>query len=148
MCVSRTRNDPRSAAFYAGMMLVWEDAYMRLEVDRERKLARQTRSARSYDDVPTLLISLRALIEHMSSIPRAEYALLQDMRAPRGRNDPAFEQAITRERSGISGGFRKLAVVVTTQVGRLHVQRHLQHAPQPARAFLDEQTALRWLLEP
>ena len=129
-------------------MLVWEDEYMRLEIDRELHVMRQIRSAHSYDDLPALQRSMKALLEAMQSIDRAEYALLQDMRAVRGRNDPEFEQAIQRELPAMTGGFRKLGVLVSTQVGRLQVQRHFSTAStQQARAFLDEQEALRWLSE-
>ena len=99
--------------------------------------------------VPTLQLSIKALIDAMQGLDRAEYSLLQDMRAVRGRNDPEFEQAIKRELPAMTGDFRKLGVLVSTQVGRLQVQRHFPKAStQQARAFLDEQEALRWLSEP
>jgi hypothetical protein len=125
-------------------MLVWEDAYMRLEIDHDRRVVRQTRSARGYEDLAALKLSLSTMVERMCELERVDYVLLQDMRAPRGRNDPQFEAAITEQRDGISGGFRKLGVLVSTHVGRLQVQRHIQHVG-PARAFLDEDDALRWL---
>jgi hypothetical protein len=128
-------------------MLAWQDAYMRLDIDHERRIVRQTRSARGYEDEPIFLGSLRALVEHMRDIDRAQYGLLQDTRSPRGRNDPSFEGTIMRERPKLSGGFRKVAVLVETQVGRLQAQRFLQPTQQ-ARVFLDEADALRWLSEP
>ena len=132
---------------YPYPMLVWEDPYMRLDIDSDERLVRQTRTARSYEDLAALQQSLRAMVERMQIGARGEYSLLQDMRAPRGRNDPEFEKTITLERERISGGFRKLAVLVTSQVGRLQVQRHLQGTGAPAKAFLDEAEALRWLKE-
>lgn len=120
---------------------------MRLDVDRELRLVRQTRTARSYEDAATLRRSLGELVAQMHGIVRAEYVLLQDMRASRGRNDPEFEQTISRERARMSGEFRKLAVLVQTQVGRLQVQRLLSHSERPERAFLDEAEAIRWLCE-
>ena len=129
-------------------MLVWEDLYMRLDIDADQRLVCQTRTARSYEDAPTLQRSLREMVEQMRAVPRDQYALLQDMRLSRGRNDPEFEKTIAQEREGISGGFRKLAVLVLTQVGRLQVQRLLQAEDRPQRAFLDEVEAIRWLCEP
>lgn len=120
---------------------------MRLDIDRELRLVRQTRTARTYEDAATLRSSLSQMVEHMGGIRRAEYVLLQDMRASRGRNDPEFERTINAEREGISGEFRKLAVLVQTQVGRLQVQRLLEHAERPERAFLNEAEAIRWLCE-
>ena len=71
------------------------------------------------------------------------------MRAARGRNDEQFEAVITKERPRLSGGFRCVAILVATQVGRLQVQRHIDATEGPAaRVNLDEQEALRWLQEP
>jgi hypothetical protein len=130
-------------------MPAWEDAYMRLEIDPALRVARQIRSARVYDDLAALQQSIKLLLEAMQDIERADYALLQDMRAVRGRNDPEFEAAIKHALPTMTDGFRKLGVLVSTQVGRLQVQRHFPKGSlQQARAFLDEQEALRWLSEP
>lgn len=94
-----------------------------------------------------LLTSLRSTLEQTQHLNRSQYVLLQDMRAARGRNDPAFEQAITHERAGVSAEFRKIALIVSTNVGRMHVQRHMQEMGLPARVFLDEQEAMLWLGE-
>ena len=130
-----------------GNMIAWEDAYMRVEINSELGLVRHTRSARMYADVPSLITSLRATLDQTQHLDRSQYVLLQDMRAARGRNDPEFEQAITRERAGMSAEFRRLALIVSTNVGRMHVQRHMQQMGLPARVFLDEQQALQWLAE-
>jgi len=124
-------------------MRVWEDEYIRLEIDPGQQFVRQTRSARVYENLEVLNKSLDGLIAQMQGFDRTAWVLLQDMRASRGRNDPEFEGAITRARPGMSGGFRKLAVLVATHVGRLQVQRHLPS--RAARTFLDEQEALAWL---
>ncbi|HKP58457.1 MAG TPA: hypothetical protein VJV78_17145 [Polyangiales bacterium] len=126
-------------------MKTWHDPYIRVEVDAKRRLVRQTRSARGYEDVETLRKSIAAAVAQMASVDRAEYALLQDMRAPKGRNDPEFEAALAAVRPTLSTGFRRIAILVATNVGRLQVQRYLDKDKSPARAYLDEQTALRWL---
>jgi len=128
-------------------MLLWEDPYMRVEIDRGQRLVRQTRSARAYDDLTALDRSMQDMLEHMQTVSRAEYTLLQDVRAPRGRHDPEFEKAITRHLEAFSSGFRKFAVLVATHVGKLQVQRHLGATSAPAKAFLDEGEALEWLKE-
>ena len=128
-------------------MLLWEDPYMRLDIDRKERLVRQTRSARSYEDLTVLDHSMQDLLEHLKTVSRAEYTLLQDVRASRGRHDPEFERAITRHLEAFSGGFRKFAVLVATHVGKLQVQRHLGATSAPAKAFLNEDEALEWLKE-
>jgi hypothetical protein len=126
-------------------MTTWQDPYMRLEIDPAKHLVRQIRSARSYEDSDTLRESIAAVLAEMAPLDRSEYVLFQDMRAPRGRNDPEFEAALAAVRPSLSVGFRRVAVLVSTNIGRLQVQRYLESDRLPARAFLDEQTALRWL---
>jgi hypothetical protein len=126
-------------------MKIWQDPYMRLEIDPDKQLVRQIRSARGYEDSDTLRESISAVLAEMAPLDRAEYVLFQDMRAPRGRNDAEFEAALAAVRPSLSTGFRRIAVLVSTNIGRLQVQRYLESDRLPARAFLDEQTALRWL---
>ena len=129
-------------------MQVWQDPYMTLEVEPARRLVRLRRSSASYQDLSTLRESLDTLNLQLKNVERAEYAMLQDLRDARGRNDEQFETVMTRERKRMHDGFRKVAIVVATQVGRLHVQRHIgQDSEATARVFLDEAEALRWLLE-
>lgn len=118
---------------------------MSVEIDAGQRLVRQIRTARSYEDLPTLTTSLQTMVTQMQGIVRADWVLLQDMRAARGRNDPQFEAAIKRAQPMLSGGFRRVAVLVGTQVGRLQVQRFLEKAQTQSRAFLDEHEALEWL---
>ena len=118
---------------------------MRVEIDAVQRMVRQIRTARVYEDIETFSASLQALVAHMQSVDRAQWVLLQDMRAARGRNDPQFEAAVKRSRPALSGGFRKVAVLVATQVGRLQVQRFLEESGTLSRAFLDEREALDWL---
>ena len=84
----------------------------------------------------------------MQSVRRVEYGLIQDMRAARGRNDPEFETVMKKERPRMSQGFRRVAVIASTHVGRLQIQRYLDQDGVVGRAFLDEDEALRWLKEP
>jgi hypothetical protein len=126
-------------------MTTWQDPYMRVDIDPEKHLVRQVRSARRYEDIDTLKRSISAILARMTPLDRGEYVLLQDMRAPRGRNDPEFEAALAALRTSLSTGFQRVAILVSTNVGRLQVQRYLDVDQLPAKAFLDEQTALRWL---
>src|SRR5262245_21455096 len=126
-------------------MEVWQDAYMRLEIDHERRLVRQTRSALSYEDIVTLEQSLEQLYTQMFGLDREQYVLLQDMRASRGRNDPAFEAAVARARPRMVGGFRRVAILVRTRVGMLQAQRLEQSTQVRAQVFTEEDEALRWL---
>ena len=129
-------------------MQVWNDPYLALEIEPASRLVRLRRSSASYQDLTTLRESLDQLNAQLKSVERAEYAMLQDLRDARGRNDEQFEAVMIRERKRMHDGFRKVAILVATQVGRLQVQRHIgQGAEATARVFLDEGEAVRWLLE-
>jgi hypothetical protein len=129
-------------------MKTWNDDYMLVEIDARQRLVRQVRSARSYEDIPTVTQSIESIVEQMQELDRSQYALLQDMRLTRGRNDPEFEATMTTLLPRLSGGFRRVAVLVATNIGRLQVQRYLERDGITGRAFLDEAAALRWALEP
>jgi hypothetical protein len=128
-------------------MRVWGDAYLHLEIDQEHHLVRQVRSARVYEDIAAFEQSVGEMVTHMFGLQREEYVLLHDVRLSRGRNDPNFEAAIQRARPHMCGGFRRVAIMVATKIGQLQVQRLEQAGPAPARVFMDEQEALRWLLQ-
>lgn len=127
-------------------MQVWQDDYMRLEIDPARHFVRQVRSSRTYDELSALEQSLDQLVTQMFGIERGDYVLLHDLRASRGRNDPSFEAAIRRARPRMCGGFRRVAILVATKIGQLQVQRLEQTSSDPARVFLDEAEAMRWLM--
>jgi hypothetical protein len=129
-------------------MLAFEDEYLQLEIDAATRLVRQTRKPRAFEDVPSLVRSIDGLVSGMRNVRRAEFGLLQDMRAARGRNDPQFEAAIASEGIRMNGGFRRVAVLVTSHVGLLQVQRFLQRDQITGRAFIEEAEALRYLSEP
>jgi hypothetical protein len=129
-------------------MKTWNDDYMRLEIDPQRRLVLQVRTARGYEDIPTVTQSIESIVEQMGEIDRSQYALLQDIRLARGRNDPEFEATMATLLPRLSGGFRRVAVLVVTNIGRLQVQRYLDRDGIPGRGFLDEAAALRWALEP
>jgi len=129
-------------------MQVWKDPYFTLEVDAQRQLVRVRRSAASFADLNILRASFDTLNVQMASLPRAEYSELQDLREARGRNDKEFEDIMTRERKRLSEGFRRVAILVATQVGRLQVQRHVgEDESETTRVFLLESEAVRWLTE-
>lgn len=128
-------------------MAGWQDNYLRLEIDEASHVVRQIRSGVEFPTIASLQASIAALLAEMQGLRRNEYALIQDMRAARGRNDPAFEAVMSKERPRMSQGFRRVAVLASTAIGRLQIQRYLDQDGIVGRAFLDEEEALRWLRE-
>jgi hypothetical protein len=88
-----------------------------------------------------------AQIAAFDQVNRVECALLVDLRLVPPRNDPAFEGVVARYQERLYAGFRKVAIVVKFEAGRLQLSRMM--APEDAprfRAFLDEQAAVGYLL--
>lgn len=73
-------------------------------------------------------------------------ALLVDLRAAPGRSDPGFEQMVLTHVSTIVRGWKRVAHVVASALGRLHVSRHMATCRPDARVFGDPESALGFLL--
>lgn len=115
----------------------WFEVYRRGNVVHVVRTDRAFRSAREIDrahgDVARVL----------EPLPRAELGILVDLRMAPARNDPEFEKAVAEHRRRIPAGFARRAVVVQTEVGKLHVQRHARQDGDPGLAiFTDPLLAL------
>jgi hypothetical protein len=76
---------------------------------------------------------------------RERTVLLIDTRIVAGRNDPNSERMFERHRREMILRFKRVALLVRTPAGLLHVQRLLASDRADARAFADEQEALAFL---
>jgi hypothetical protein len=75
--------------------------------------------------------------------------LLLDLRAgPPGRNDPEFERASEKWRQTLAHDLERVAIVVRTAVGKLHVQRLGKEVGSAPSIFMDEPEALAYLRQP
>lgn len=128
-------------------MALWRDAYGQVDIDEERRVVVLVRTAVDFPSVEALQQSLSGIVAQLAALRRSDYAMLHDLRAARGRNDPAFEAAMEIYRPRLSQGFRRVAALASSHVGRLHIQRHFDKDGGGARVFLDEDEALRWLQE-
>lgn len=75
---------------------------------------------------------------------RARLSLIVDTREAPPRNDPAFEAAFGPLRAQMLSGFRRVAVLVSTPIGKLQVERHAREDGLSVRAFSDEIEALTY----
>jgi hypothetical protein len=72
--------------------------------------------------------------------------LLIDLRGgPPGRNDPEFERASEQWRRSLSEDFERVAILVRTAVGKLHIQRLGREIGREPSIFMDEAEALKFL---
>lgn len=75
--------------------------------------------------------------------------LLIDLRGgPPGRNDPEFERAGEGWRRQLATEFDRVAILVRTAVGKLHVQRLGREVGREAPVFMSEAEALAFLGAP
>jgi hypothetical protein len=75
--------------------------------------------------------------------------VLVDLRAgPPGRNDPEFERASEDWRKSLAGNLDRVAILVRTAVGKLHIQRLGREVGRAPAIFMDEAEALAFLRAP
>jgi hypothetical protein len=117
-------------------------------LDDERALLRRSRTDRRFESNEEILRSYEVLIRVHETIDRARLALFVDLRLAPPRNDPAFEQLVGPYQPRLYGGFRRAAILVKTEAGKLQMARLLQANGIRARAFLDEAAAISHLLDP
>ncbi len=126
---------------------VYDDPYLRAELEPRDLVLRVARTAKPFENLALAETSHRSLAEASSALPKGVRMLL-DLRDAPSRNDPEFEAVIARHRRPIFEGCRKVAVLVKTAVGKLHVTRmhHDEREPARVQVFDDEDRAFEWLL--
>lgn len=130
------------------MPLLLDSPHMRVLIDRALGLVRYERTALSFDDVGSIDATHDAIVRSVESCDRSRLALLVDLREGPARNDPTFEAAMARHRPRILGGYRRVASLVRTAVGKLQVGRHLRDDGLVFHITHDEEDAMRYLLAP
>jgi hypothetical protein len=118
-----------------------------MTVDDAQGLIRRTRTDRPFDSIDQAVASYQEVLRAMGILDRRRYALLVDLRSAPPRNDPIFEQNVERHLSALYGGFRRVAVLVRTEAGRLQISRLHRMASISTRAFTDEAAAIAYLGE-
>jgi len=113
-------------------------------VDVADGFTRVTRSATPPPSAP----EMAALYATMGTALRraGTRRLLVDLRGgPPGRNDPEFERASEEWRRALSTDFERVAILVRTAVGKLHIQRLAREIGREPTIFMDEAEALKFL---
>ncbi|HEU4412084.1 MAG TPA: hypothetical protein VFS43_42980 [Polyangiaceae bacterium] len=131
------------------MREIYQSAHLVVTLDEEHKIVRRQRTRAGYESTYEIQVAYQALLDACEHLHRPEYMLLADLRLAPPRNDPAFEQVVSRYYDRLYGGFRKIAILVQTEAGRLQMMRLA--TPSVAgrmRAFTSESAALEYLLRP
>jgi hypothetical protein len=127
------------------MELLLENDYVRLSVDRSRRLVRYQRSATPFESVAAYDQMIDQLLGALATVERHEYAILCDLRSGPLRSGDEFEPSALRFRRDVFRDFGRSAVLVRTQVGRLQVARHEKVQGPGPLVFSDEDAALSYL---
>lgn len=146
---SRSGDPARTASTGASWAPTWwfEGAYLRVGVVRELNVVVIERTASSPAQADPAEIFGPAE-EALREIEREKFALLVDVRQARGRNDREFERRFEPLRQSLQRGFRRVAVLVSTPLGKLQVQRYAREDRTNGAAFDDFHAAVAWLSEP
>ncbi len=91
--------------------------------------------------------SFREVIATLDSIGREGRLLLLDTRDSPPRNEEAFEREFGELRRRVLHGFREVACVMASEVGRLHAKRLGEEDGIPMAVFTSEAEATDYLLE-
>lgn len=125
------------------------DAYKSLffviTVNDDRRIVIRSRTERGFASLEEAEAEYRVMLPACEKASNPRFGLLVDMRPAPPRNDPAFEQLISRYYPRLYRGFREVAVLVKTQAGKLQITRICEATGIRASVFLDESAAIAHL---
>ncbi|AKJ00994.1 hypothetical protein ATI61_112253 [Archangium gephyra] len=129
------------------MKQIFRDEYFTILVDERQAIVQTIRTGKPFASMRDVEVSFAGLIKALDDLGRARYALLADIRAAPGRNDPQFEEALQRVRLKWISGFRKVGVFVQSAVGVLQVKRYARQDGVKRLVTSDEDELMRYLTE-
>lgn len=121
------------------------DRWFRVDLEPRDGLYRIARTTEGFADLATCEAAHRAVESAVAEVP-AGAKLMLDVRDAPPRNDPQFERIVGESRDRMFARFARVAILVRTAAGLLHVKRLNQHAGAHVRVFDDEDRAFEWLL--
>jgi hypothetical protein len=127
------------------MRVLLDDPHFLVTLSEELHLVRRARTAQRFETLAELEGSYAALFAVFDALDCARYGQLVDARRSPPRNDPEFEEAVSRKHDRLFRGFRASVVLVQSAVGRLQVRRMLEASGVPVPVFTDEAEALAHL---
>ncbi len=129
------------------MSLAFSNDFMTLSQTDD--LVEFVRSSRAFVDLAEIERVMVPVHAAMSGLPRQQLGLLCDLRQVVGRNDDAFEAAFKPHRQRLQDGFARVAVLVATPAGVLHIQRlAAEDGDEHLRAFTERERAVAWASAP
>jgi sulfite reductase alpha subunit-like flavoprotein len=117
--------------------------YWLMEEDAGQKFALLRRHAVPVDSLQELLEQNHEIIEQMRTV-QDDFGIVVDMRQAPPRNDPAFEDAMGQLRREIFNRYARVAVLVSSEIGVLQVDRIGRNEGSKTYATQSEAEAIRF----
>lgn len=127
------------------MRELYSSPFFIIRVDDARRIVTRARTERGFTTLQEVEAEYTTMLRAFDQVSRARYGLLVDMRPAPPRNDPEFERFVGRLYPRLYNGFRDVAVLVKTQVGKLQITRICEASGIKTAVFLDENAALAHL---
>lgn len=112
-------------------------------VRRHEGYLSMVRSGEPYPDLASIEAEYEVLVEALTIYKARKLALLVDLREAKGRNDPGFEETLEKWRRRALEGHDPLVVLVKSELGRMHVERHMKADGLTAIVTTEEAHAVR-----
>lgn len=127
--------------------LLHESVYYRVEVLAFAAVLKVTRLAHPFTSQKDVNVACDPVQAALDDAGRRAHGLLIDTRQAIGKNDSQYEKWFEAHRRRMLLGFPRIAFIVQSAVGKLHVERLLtaEKLEKMPRVFLDEALALRHL---
>lgn len=117
--------------------------FFQIAVDASARLVRVTRTARQFGALDEMQRAHKEVLRTVA--PYLEYRLLLDVRDGPSRNDPEYEKGLASLRKQVVVRFERVAILVRSQMGKLHVTRLAREDGVRLQAFQDETAAIAYL---
>lgn len=126
---------------------LFDDEYFRLFVDEEGiwHLVRSDRPIDQLDDFIATCEDLRDVMTNSMTPGAGPRAMLMDTSQARARNDDDFEERTRQYRRLLRESFERVAVLLGSEVGKLHMARLDRMDGLETAKFTDREQALAWL---
>ncbi|HZS40138.1 MAG TPA: hypothetical protein VFF06_25080, partial [Polyangia bacterium] len=125
------------------MLQVFAGPFFVVAVDARARLVRVTRTARQFTAVDEMQRAHKEVLRAVA--PYLEHRLLLDVRDGPSRNDPDYEKGMASLRKAVIVRFERVAILVRSNVGKLHVTRLAREDGVRLQAFQDEAEAIAYL---
>lgn len=136
-----------SGSFPSVSKQIFRSDYFTILVDERMGIVRSIRNDKPFASIQELEACFEEVSKVLDGLERARYALIVDVRAAPGRNDPQFEAAMKRVRPRWIGGLRKVGVLVQSAVGVMQVNRYARQDGIKRLVSTDEEEILRYFAQ-